>query len=192
MPAQVKTISSGRVRTRPHNSGLSLPVKAVVALAGVCVLAASAHVAIPFWPVPMTMESGTVLLLGAVFGSGLAEATLLAYLAAGALGLPVFAAGAGLAYLAGPTAGYLLGFLLAASFMGFCSSRGWMRGAVGTIAAFLGGTVIIYAFGLGWLSVLLGTHKAVALGLLPFLPAEATKIAMAILLFRAGHMIRGR
>ena len=188
MPAQVKTISSARART----PSLLLPVKAVLAVLGVGVLAASAHVAIPFWPVPMTMESGTVLLLGAVFGSGLAEATLLAYLAAGALGFPVFAAGAGLAYFAGPTGGYLLGFLLAASFMGLCASRGWMRGTVGTVAAFLGGTVIIYAFGLAWLSVLLGTHKAVALGLVPFLPAEATKVAMAILLFRAGQMIRGR
>jgi biotin transport system substrate-specific component len=148
-------------------------MKAVLALLGVGVLAASAHIAIPFWPVPMTMESGTVLLLGAAYGSGLAEATLLGY-------------------LAGPTAGYLLGFLAAASFMGFCSSRGWMRGVVGTVVAFAGGTVLIYAFGLGWLSVLMGTQKAVALGLEPFLPAEATKVAMAILLFRAGHMIRGR
>ena len=70
--------------------------------------------------------------------------------------------------------------------------RGWMRGAIGTIAAFLGGTIIIYALGLAWLSVLIGTDKAVALGLVPFLPAEATKVAMAVLLFRAGHMIRGR
>jgi biotin transport system substrate-specific component len=184
----VKAISSGRAR----RAGLSLPVKVVLALLGVGVLAASAHIAIPFWPVPMTMQSGTVLLISAVYGSGLAEATLLAYLVAGAMGLPVFAAGAGIAYLAGPTGGYLLGYLLAASFMGFCGSRGWMRGVVGTVAAFLVGTVIIYALGLGWLSVLMGTHKAVALGLVPFLPAEATKIAMAILLFRAGHMIRGR
>jgi biotin transport system substrate-specific component len=188
MPAQVKTISSGPAR----RAGLSLPVKGALALLGVGVLAASAHISIPFWPVPMTMESGTVLLLGAAYGSGLAEATLLAFLAAGALGLPVFTAGAGLAYFAGPTGGYLLGFLLAASFMGFCASRGWMRGVVGTIAAFLIGTALIYVPGLAWLSMLLGTHKAVALGLVPFLPAEATKVAMAILLFRAGHMIRGR
>jgi biotin transport system substrate-specific component len=188
MPAQVKAISSRRAR----GTGLSLPVKVVLALLGVGVLAAAAHISIPFWPVPMTMQSGTVLLLGAAYGSGLAEATLLAYLAAGALGLPVFAAGAGLAYLAGPTAGYLLGFLAAASFMGLCASRGWMRGVIGTVAAFLGGIVIIYALGLAWLGVLMGTHKAVALGLVPFLPAEATKVTMAILLFRAGHMIRRR
>jgi biotin transport system substrate-specific component len=186
MPATVKTIQARRSR----QSAFALPVKAVLALLGVCLLAAAAHIAIPFWPVPMTMQSGTVLLLGAAYGTGLAEATLLAYIAAGAVGLPVFAAGGGLAYLAGPTGGYLLGFLIAASFMGFCASRGFMRGVLGTIAAFLGGVVIIYAFGLGWLSMLIGTHKAVALGLVPFLPAEATKIAMAILLFRAGHMLR--
>ena len=188
MPVHGKTILAARAR----GNALSRPVQALLVLAGVGVLAASAHVAIPFWPVPMTMQSGTVLLIGAAYGSGLAEATLLAYLAAGALGLPVFATGAGLAYVAGPTGGYLLGYLLAASFMGFCASRGWMRSVAGTIAAFFGGTVILYALGLAWLSVLLGTHKAVALGLVPFLPAEATKIAMAILLFRAGHMIRSR
>lgn len=188
MPAQVKILPAGRSRM----SSLALPVKAVLVLLGVGVLTAAAHIAIPFWPIPMTMQSGTVLLLGAAYGSGLAETTLLAYLAAGAIGLPVFAAGAGIGYFAGPTAGYLLGFVAAASFMGFCASRGWMRGVVGTIAAFLGGIAIIYALGLGWLSLLVGPHKAVALGLVPFLPAEATKIAMAILLFRAGAMVRSR
>jgi biotin transport system substrate-specific component len=188
MPAQVKTIQAGR----PRPFALSLPMKAVAIVLGVCLLATAAHIAIPFWPVPMTMQSGTVLLLSAVYGSGLAEATLLAYIAAGAVGLPVFASGAGLAYLVGPTGGYLLGYLVAASVMGFCASRGVMRGWLGTIAAFLGGVVIIYALGMAWLSLLIGTHKAVALGLVPFLPAEATKIAMAILLFRAGHMIRAR
>jgi biotin transport system substrate-specific component len=187
MPATAKTIPA----RRPRNPALALPMKVVMAVLGICLLAASAHISIPFWPVPMTMESGTVLLLGAAYGSGLAEATVMAFLVAGAIGLPVFAAGAGIAYLAGPTGGYLIGFLAAASFMGFCSSRGVMRSIPGTIAAFLGGIVIIYALGLGWLSVLVGTHRAIALGLVPFLPAEATKLAMAILLFRAGRMIRG-
>jgi biotin transport system substrate-specific component len=188
MPATVKTIQAGR----PRQTALAQPLRLVLVLLGVCLLTAAAHIAIPFWPVPMTMQSGTVLLLGAAYGTGLAEATVLAYILAGAVGLPVFAGGAGLAYLMGPTGGYLLGFVVAASFMGFCSSRGFMRGIAGTIAAFLGGIVIIYALGLGWLSVLMGPHKAVALGLVPFLPAEATKVAMAILLFRAGHLIRSR
>ncbi|HEX3982389.1 MAG TPA: biotin transporter BioY, partial [Acidisoma sp.] len=91
MPAQVKTVTAGR----PRAQALPLPLKAVAVGLGVCLIAAAAHISIPFWPVPMTMQSGTVLLLSAVYGSGLAEATLAAYLVAGALGLPVFSAGAG-------------------------------------------------------------------------------------------------
>ncbi|WP_459696265.1 biotin transporter BioY [Acidisoma sp. C75] len=171
---------------------MPLPLKLVATLLGALIIAAAAHVAVPFWPVPMTMQSGTVLLLGAIYGSGLAEATLFTYLFAGAIGLPVFAGGAGLAYLAGPTGGYLLGFFIAAALMGFCASRGLMRGWVGTILAFLAGVVVIYGFGLAWLATLVGWPKAVAGGLVPFLPAEATKIALAVLLYRAGAVIRGR
>ncbi|HTI02846.1 MAG TPA: biotin transporter BioY [Acidisoma sp.] len=188
MPAQAKTIPAIRSR----QNALPMPLKLAAAVLGVCVIAASAHIAIPFWPVPMTMQSGTILLLGAIYGSGLAEATLASYLVAGAIGLPVFASGAGLAYLAGPTAGYLLGFFVAASLMGFASSRGLMRGWTGTIVAFLAGITVIYGLGLAWLALQVGWNKALAGGLVPFLPAEATKIAMAILLYRAGHMLRPR
>jgi biotin transport system substrate-specific component len=186
MPAQAKTTTVGR----PRPNALPLPLRAVAIGLGVCVIAAAAHISIPFWPVPMTMQSGTILLLSAVYGSGLAEATLAAYIVAGALGLPVFASGAGLAYLVGPTGGYLLGFLAAAALMGFCSSRGLMRGWMGTIAAFVAGLALIYLPGVAWLAVLFGPHKAMAFGLVPFLPAEATKLAMAILLYRAGRMLR--
>lgn len=188
MPSQAKTIAAAR----PRQTALPIPVKLAATVLGVCVIAASAHVAIPFWPVPMTMQSGTILLLGAIYGSGLAEATLASYLIAGAIGLPVFASGAGLAYLAGPTAGYLLGFFLAASLMGFAASRGLMRGWTGTVLAFLAGITVIYGFGLAWLALQIGWSKALVGGLVPFLPAEATKMAMAILLYRAGHMLRGR
>lgn len=188
MPAQAKTIPAAR----PRQTALPMPLKLAATVLGVCIIAASAHIAIPFWPVPMTMQSGTILLLSAVYGSGLAEATLASYIIAGAIGLPVFASGAGLAYIAGPTGGYLLGFFLAASLMGFAASRGLMRGWTGTILAFLAGTAVIYGFGLIWLTQLVGWDKALAGGLVPFLPAEATKIAMAILLYRAGHMIRAR
>ncbi len=186
MPAQAKTITAGRQRSLP----LPLPLKAVAVGLGVCLIAAAAHISIPFWPVPMTMQSGMVLLLSAVYGSGLAEATLAAYIVAGALGLPVFASGAGLAYLVGPTAGYLLGYLAAAALVGRAASHGWMRGWAGTIAAFIGGTALIYIPGIAWLAVLFGTHKALSFGLIPFLPAEATKLAMAVLLYRAGRMLR--
>jgi biotin transport system substrate-specific component len=188
MSAETKAIPPRRLANR----ALPMPLKVVATVLGVVVIAASAHVAVPFWPVPMTMQSGTILLLAAVYGSGLAEATLGAYLFAGAIGLPVFASGAGLAYLAGPTGGYLLGFFFAAALMGFCGTRGLMRGWLGTALAFLGGVVVIYGFGLAWLSVLVGWQKAVAGGLIPFMPAEATKLALAILLYRAGHMLRSQ
>ena len=186
MPAQTKTTTAGRARP----NALPMPLRAVAIGLGVCVIAAAAHISIPFWPVPMTMQSGTILLLSAVYGSGLAEATLAAYIVAGALGLPVFASGAGLAYLVGPTGGYLLGFLAASALMGFCASRGLMRGWIGTIAAFVAGLALIYVPGTAWLAVLFGPHKAITFGLVPFLPAEATKLAMAILLYRAGRMLR--
>lgn len=188
MPAQAKTIPAAR----PRQTAMPMPLKLAATVLGVCVIAASAHIAIPFWPVPMTMQSGTILLLSAIYGSGLAEATLASYLFAGAIGLPVFASGAGLAYLAGPTAGYLLGFFLAAALMGFAASRGLMRRWTGTILAFLGGIAVIYGFGIAWLALQVGWDKALAGGLVPFLPAEATKMAMAILLYRAGHTLRAR
>lgn len=186
MPVQGKTA----VAARPRTLVLPLPLKAVAVGLGVCLIAAAAHVSIPFWPVHMTLQSGTVLLLSAVYGAGLAEATLAAYIVAGALGLPVFSAGGGLAYLMGPTAGYLLGFVAAAALMGQASSRGFMRSWAGTIAAFVGGIALIYLPGMAWLAVLFGSSKAVAFGLTPFLPAEATKLAMAILLYRAGRLLR--
>jgi biotin transport system substrate-specific component len=166
------------------------PLRLVLVTIGVALLAASAHIALPFWPVPMTMQSGVVLLLGAAYGSGLAEATVGAYLVAGAIGLPVLATGAGLAYMAGPTVGYLVGFLAAASFMGQCSSQGVMRGLFGTLVAFAVGAAIIFGCGIGWLSLLIGPQEAIAAGLLPFLPSEATKLVMAVLLYRAGAMVR--
>ena len=186
MPAQAKTIPAGRIR--PNT--LPLPLKAAAIGLGVCLIAAAAHISIPFWPVHMTMQSGTVLLLSAVYGAGLAEATLAAYIVAGALGMPVFTGGGGLAYLTGPTGGYLLGFLVAAAVMGQAASRGFMRGWIGTVLSFAAGVSLIYVPGIAWLAVLFGAHKALAFGLIPFLPAEATKLAMGVLLYRAGRMLR--
>ena len=94
----------------------SNPARAIVlALIGSILLIISAKIQVPFWPVPMTMQTFVVLVLGIAYGWRLAGATVLLYLAQGAVGLPVFAAGGGLTYLAGPTGGYLIGFLLARS-----------------------------------------------------------------------------
>lgn len=146
---------------------------------GTALLALSAHVQVPFWPVRLSMQSFVVLAIGLACGGRLGAATLLAYLAEGALGLPVFQGGAGPAYMAGPTGGYLLGFLLAATAVGALADRGATRSWPGTVAVLLLGEVLIYVPGLAWLAVLFGPAKSVTFGLVPFLPAEAVKLALA-------------
>lgn len=152
----------------------------VLALFGSLLLAISAKVQIPFWPVPMTMQTFVVLVIGMTYGWRLGGATLLLYLAEGAIGIPVFAKGGGLAYLAGPTAGYLFGFLASATLMGWLAQSGWDRRLLGTLGAMLLGTTTIFIFGVGWLSTFIGFEKAIAAGLVPFLMAEGFKIALAV------------
>jgi biotin transport system substrate-specific component len=160
-------------------AGSNIARAIVLAVIGSVLLTISAKIQVPFWPVPMTMQTLVVLVLGVAYGWRLAGATVLLYLAQGALGLPVFAAGGGLAYMAGPTAGYLFGFLLATVAVGWLAERGWDRSVGGTLAAMLVGTVIIFACGIAWLSTLIGLPQAISAGLMPFLLSEAVKIALA-------------
>ena len=162
---------------KPITHGRGLQVAAAVA-AGSALLALSAHVQVPFWPVRLSLQSAVVLAIGLACGGRLAGATLLAYLLEGAAGLPVFQGGAGLAYMAGPTAGYLLGFLLAAVAVGTLADRGHTRRWPGAVVVLLLGEALIYLPGVAWLAVLFGPAKSLAFGLLPFLPAEAVKLAL--------------
>jgi biotin transport system substrate-specific component len=158
----------------------SLAVRAIaLALIGTALLTVSAKIQVPFWPVPMTMQTFVVLVLGMAYGWRLAGATVLLYLAQGAIGLPVFAGGGGIAYMAGPTGGYLAGFLLAAVAVGWLAEDGWDRSVPRTLAAMLIGTGIIFACGLAWLSTLIGLPQAISAGLVPFLLGEAVKVALA-------------
>ena len=150
-------------------------------LAGVALLTASAHIKIPFYPVPLTMQTLIVLGIGMTYGVRLGGATLLGYLAAGFIGLPVFAGGAGMAYMMGPTGGYLAGFFAAAVVLGALAERGWTRSWATAAAAMLMGNVIIYLLGVGWLTSLIGWDKAVQFGLLPFLYGDALKLIIAAL-----------
>lgn len=155
-----------------------------LALFGSLLLAASAKVQVPFWPVPMTMQTFVVLVLGAAYGWRLGLGTLLVYLAEGALGLPVFAGtpekGIGLAYMAGPTGGYLIGFAVAAALVGWIVENGRARGLFGLALAMILGHAAIFAFGIGWLAVSIGWAKAVAAGLTPFWAATIFKTALAV------------
>ena len=154
----------------------------ILTISGSVLLAITAKVQIPFYPVPMTMQTLAVLLIGATFGWRLASGTVFLYLVEGALGFPVFAKGGGLAYFAGPTAGYLFGFLVAATLMGWLAEKGWDRSIVSTVVAMLIGEFIIFAFGVGWLASFIGLGKAMTVGFAPFIAAEVFKIALATIL----------
>lgn len=166
-------------------------------------IALSAQVAIPlpFTPVPLTLQTLTVLLTGALLGSRLGAVTLLAYLAEGLAGLPVFAGGLnawsassipGVPVIMGPTLGYLIGFVFAAALVGFLAERGWDRRWWTTCLAMLLGNLVIYAFGVGWLSTIAGLTIAVAKGLIPFLIGDAIKIAAAMAALPGGWALVNR
>lgn len=158
-------------------------------------IALSAQVAIPlpFTPVPITMQTLTVLLTGMLLGSRLGVATLVAYLVEGVIGLPVFTQwGAGIGHLVGPTGGYLIGFVFAAGLVGFLAERGWDRRWWTTLLAMVLGNLVIYAFGVGWLSTFLGLGAALAKGMLPFLVGDAIKIALAMVALPGGWALLRR
>ena len=159
---------------------LSVLAQLVLVLAGSALLGISAQIKIPLYPVPVTGQTLVVLMIGMAYGSRLGAATLLAYLVEGGMGLPVFAGGgAGWATLAGPTGGYLIGFLVAAFILGLLAERGMGRGPVSTALAMIVGTALIYVFGVMHLSGFIGFEKAVAAGLLPFLYGDALKLVVA-------------
>lgn len=155
----------------------------VLAAVGVCLLTISARVQIPSWPVPMTMQTYVILVIGMAYGTRLGVATVLAYLAAGAAGLPVFAGtpekGVGIAYMAGPTGGYLLGFAVAAWVCGCLAARGWDRGLATSLIAMATGHLLILGLGVAWLATLVGWPSAVELGLVPFIAATVVKTLLA-------------
>jgi biotin transport system substrate-specific component len=159
---------------------------AILTAAGSALLALSAKAQVPFYPVPMTMQTLAVLVLGAAYGWRLGSATVALYLVEGALGLPVFAGPvAGPAYMAGPTGGFLVGFLAAAAATGFMAERGWDRSLPRVVAMMCIGHAVIFAFGLGWLSTLMPFARAWAVGAAPFVWATILKTALAAALIQA-------
>ena len=154
--------------------------KAFLIVVGSLLLAMSAQIKIPFYPVPVTGQTLVVLLIGMTYGPRLGGATVAAYLLQGALGLPVFAGTAvGMAALVGPTGGYLAGFLVAAVIMGFLAERGMGRSVMSTVIAMMIGNAVIYAMGVSWLSGFIGMEKALMFGMAKFLYGDALKLVIA-------------
>lgn len=181
-------------RIWPSSDAASATVKALrfvgLALIGSILLTLSAKIKVPFYPVEMTMQTFAILAIAAAYGRNLAIATVLLYLAQGAVGLPVFTGtperGIGLAYMMGPTGGYLLGFLACSAIVGAAADRGWGASVLKIGAAMLVGLTVLFILGVGYLATLIGFEAAVTHGLLPFVLGDATKLALAALAVPAG------
>ncbi|MEE9333854.1 MAG: biotin transporter BioY [Granulosicoccaceae bacterium] len=168
-----------------------------LAVLGSLALWVSAKIHIPFYPVPLTMQTFVVLVIGMSFGWRLGGATVALYLAEGAMGLPVFSGtpekGLGLVYLMGPTGGYLLGMLVAAVGVGWLAEHGWDRRIVTTALAMLIGNALIYMFGLAWLGSLIGWDKPVlSFGFFPFIPGDILKLVLAAIALPAVWKLLGK
>jgi len=163
----------------------------IFGFAALTAVAARFGVPLPGTAVPMTLQPVAVLLAGAVLGSRAGAASQAAYLAAGALGLPVFAAGGGAAYLLGPTGGYLLAFPVAAAVAGLWKpgSGRWVAGAL----YLAGALAVIHLGGIAWLTVVSGGTVAVGSALRPFLVGDALKVLLVLAILRLGPgALRGR
>lgn len=154
----------------------------VLFFAGITALSAQLSVKIGW--VPITGQTFAVLLSGALLGSKRGAMSQITYLAVGAMGAPIFADYmGGPAVFAGSTGGYLIGFVPAAFVVGLLAERGWDRRVWATVVAMFIGSVVLYAFGLSWLSIWLSRFSpdssVIGVGLVPFLPGDAMKIALA-------------
>jgi biotin transport system substrate-specific component len=164
----------------PIESRFTSPVRtALTIIAGAALMTMAAKTQIPFWPVPMTLHTLAVMAFAIAFGPRIAVAIFLTYLAAGAAGLPVFSGsperGIGLAYMAGPTGGYLAGYLVASWLVGTLALG---RGLVGRTGAMLAGLATVYALGLAWLAAYVPLDRLLSVGVIPFLLGDLMKIGL--------------
>lgn len=170
---------------------LALPDKGVarlagqfaLAVAGTLILTLSAKTKVVLGPVDLSMQTLAVMLIGAAFGMRLAVATLLLYLAEGAMGLPVFQStpekGIGLAYMVGPTGGFLIGFVAMAAIAGWAADRGFDRSPIKLFGAMLAAEAVLMVLGFAWLAVLIGPEKSWQFGVAPFIVPDMIKVALA-------------
>ncbi|MCS5733327.1 biotin transporter BioY [Herbiconiux daphne] len=141
-----------------------------------------AQVAIPLWPVPITGQTLAVLLVGSTLGALRGAVAMVVYALLGVVGVPWFSdAASGWQVIAGPTGGYIVGFIIAAGLTGWLAQRNWDRRVVGAFASFMAGTVITFAVGLPWLAASLGLtfSQTLEAGLYPFIVGGIIKALIA-------------
>jgi biotin transport system substrate-specific component len=173
----------------PQDRALRIAGLVLLAFAGSLLMWVSAKIKVPFYPVPMTLQTLALFGIAAAYGMRLGVVTIALYLIEGALGLPVFAGtpekGIGIAYMFGPTGGYLASYMIAAAIVGYAVDHGLGRNPFKLFGAMLAAEVVILSMGAAWLAYLLGTEKALTFGVGPFIVTDLVKIALAACLVPA-------
>lgn len=173
-------------------SGRSLPMQAALLLFGTGLLALASQISVPMVPVPITLQTFALTMIGVLYGWRLGALTVLAWLGEAMMGLPVLAhGGGGLAPFVGPTAGYLVSFPIIAALAGYLAEKGWTGERVlKSFVAHLSANVLCLVIGGAWLAWLIGAEKGLALGVTPFVLGAVLKSALAATLLMA--LARGK
>jgi biotin transport system substrate-specific component len=176
---------------QPKGDAAKLAANIATVVLGTLLITICAKINVPVWPVPVTLQGFAIAALAAAFGLRIGVATVALYLLEGAVGLPVFATGGGLAYLAGPTGGFLIGFLGLAAIVGYAADRGASGKPLTLFAAMLVGDAVLFVLGFAWLLVMAGqagwidqsnvVASAFAKAVQPFIVWDILKMALAAL-----------
>ena len=180
---------------RPRAASRGIIYDATLVLGGSALLALLAQLTLylPISPVPITGQTFGVLLLGATLGSRRAVMAVLAYLGEAAMGLPVLSGGlSGVACMAGPTGGYLLGFIASAYIAGWGIERGWGRHIVPALLTMALASAAMFLSGMAWLGIYVGYSQVISFGLLPFVVGDILKIFLVALILPTAWRLVGR
>ena len=176
-------IAPGQAYVPLRLAGRPLALKATVLVLGVAFLTASSWVQVPMWPVPMTMQTFAVLMVGALCGWRLGVATVAAWLAL-SVAFPLLSEFKTLPMVI-TTSGYLAAFVVMAGFVGYMAERGWTARVIPAFLVLLVAEVICFALGVGYLGSVIGYDKAVEYGLTPFIVGDLIKTVLAVALLTA-------
>ncbi|PTE09682.1 biotin transporter BioY [Mesorhizobium helmanticense] len=180
----------------PEKGATRLATQLLLAIAGTLVLTLAAKTKVLLGPVDISMQTLAVFLIAAAFGMRLGVATLLLYMAEGAMGFPVFQStpekGIGIAYMLGSTGGYLAGFVVMAAIVGWAADRGWDRHPIKLFNALLVAEIVMMAMGFAWLALLIGAEKSWQFGVVPFIIGDLIKVALAASLVPAAWSLLKR
>jgi biotin transport system substrate-specific component len=173
----------------PQKGASRLATQLLVVIGGTLLLTLSAKTKVMLGPVDISLQTLAVLTIAATFGMRLGVATLLLYMAEGAMGFPVFQStpekGIGIAYMLGSTGGYLAGFVLMAAIVGWAADRGWDRNPIKLFNAMLVAEGVMMAMGFAWLALLIGAEKSWQFGVVPFIVGDLIKVGLAAALVPA-------